>query len=76
MDWAKSHDFGRFLYQSYNETDFDAANVLYRYKWGTFWTKPNLTKNMEAVSRIWDTKLEALYLCASSKYILVEETVT
>jgi hypothetical protein len=52
----------RFVYVTYNETDFNEFGSVYNYNGGSAgYYKSNLTKNFNAQSQHWSTKLTALY---------------
>ena len=53
---------GQFVYQSYNETDFDNFGKVYNYNGiSAGYYKHNLTNNAKADSKIWAMKLVGLY---------------
>ncbi|KAK3603808.1 hypothetical protein CHS0354_042809 [Potamilus streckersoni] len=65
-DWAsKKNPLGRFVYQTYDENDFDAffnATTPYSKSFFLGIGKPNMSKNAKVESKIWETELKALYM--------------
>ncbi|XP_052801286.1 uncharacterized protein LOC128232002 [Mya arenaria] len=74
-NWAKSMSFGRFLYHTYDESDFNRSHSMYPYKWPTFYQKPNLTRNGDAVSKLWDTQLMELFKWRGNDFVLIAKIV-
>lgn len=63
-EWS---NLGWFVYKSYNQTDYDEFySVSFPYMTGVGISKPNLTNNSHADSRVWDPTLDTLYLSADS----------
>ena len=61
MNWPKGDtNFGKFVYQTYDEGMFNMTNKQYSYRFKVF-TKPNLTRHGNAVSKLWETKVDKLY---------------
>ncbi|XP_041366373.1 uncharacterized protein LOC121381225 [Gigantopelta aegis] len=64
IQWASaSNPLGQLVYQTYNQTDFDAfdKNNAYSNKFFLGIGKPNLTKNANAESKIWNPVMIGLY---------------
>ena len=60
-NWASpDKPFGKFVYRTYSEEDFNVTNEQYSYKWWIF-TKPNLTQRANPKSVEWQTNLTTLY---------------
>ncbi|KAK6184178.1 hypothetical protein SNE40_006698 [Patella caerulea] len=64
-NWAsETEPLGQFLYQTYNQTDFDeldAATTPYSKHFFLGIGKPNLTKNTQSESKFWRTRLVQRY---------------
>ncbi|XP_041367668.1 uncharacterized protein LOC121382209 [Gigantopelta aegis] len=83
INWAsKNNKLGQFVYQTYNQTDFDT--FFKEYQTGAFFLgigKPNMTNNSVAESKIWETSLVELYKakgdkCSFQVYLKMTDTVT
>ena len=57
---------GVFTYHTYNETDFEYMASYYGYYGNAGYDKPNVTSNAHPESRVWNTKLQGLYLSKSN----------
>ncbi|KAK3598273.1 hypothetical protein CHS0354_022590 [Potamilus streckersoni] len=61
MTWANGAGFGKFLYATYNMSDFDWMASMYNYYGGAGFEKTNSTENAHPESKTWDTKMWTLY---------------
>ncbi|XP_067655022.1 uncharacterized protein [Haliotis asinina] len=68
LNWAsKTSPLGQFVYQTYNQSDFD--NFFTTYQPSVSWLgigKPNMTNNSDAESRVWPTQLVEVYRIAGN----------
>ncbi|XP_050394995.1 uncharacterized protein LOC126812577 [Patella vulgata] len=62
VNWASENNpMGEFLYNSYNDSDFDYMNSYYSYLGNAGFYKINLTDNAHPESKKWPMKLQTLY---------------
>lgn len=70
QNWASDDNpIGKFIYRTYNDTDFDAffnATTPYSKDFFLGIGKPNMSKNADVDSRMWDTKINALFVSKDS----------
>ncbi|XP_053402120.1 uncharacterized protein LOC123550399 isoform X2 [Mercenaria mercenaria] len=75
QDWATTErPVGKFVYRTYNQTDFDEffnATTPFSKDFFLGIGKPNMTKNSKAESGVWDTKVNALFASKDSSQLVV-----
>lgn len=75
-EWASpAHPLGTFVYQTYNQTDFDRfdnATTPYSLHFFLGIGKPNMSKNASPESRIWKTKVDSLMQNKDKSEVIVQ----
>lgn len=78
-NWASpDNPVGKFVYRTYNDTDFEAffnATTPFSKDFFLGIGKPNMTKNANVESRIWDSKINALYASKDSSKVFAVLTM-
>ena len=60
----EKHVLGKFVYQTFNETDFEEFGKVFNYshEWSAGYFKPNCTSSARPESKIWNTVLNKIYI--------------
>ena len=68
----KSTCFGKVMYHTYNETDFNNFAHMYDYYGNAGFDKPNST-NADPLSKVWNTKPSGFFYCHPATFIVAME---